>query len=104
MKEARRRAKQSDGQDASLTLRLRELGGVIRAAGDLATLEKANYIEAPHFLEAVESIKPVEEQIRLRYGSYYSGVARDLTEAQRTGNSQYDYWQSHLNDDKMGYD
>ena len=37
--EAHRRAKELDGQDKALTLRLRELGGLIRSAGDIAVAE-----------------------------------------------------------------
>src|SRR6185295_934083 len=51
--EARRRAKDLDGKEKMLTLRLRELGGVIRAAGDLAVFEEASVIEAKHIAEAV---------------------------------------------------
>ena len=38
IKEAKRRAKILDGRDGALTLRLRELGGLVRSAGDLVLM------------------------------------------------------------------
>ncbi len=102
--EARRRAKDLDGKDKSLTLRLRELGGVIRAAGDLAVFENANIIEPKHIAEAVQRARPIEEQVRARYGSYYAGLARDVSGAQKAAESPYNYWNWHEHDEKRGYE
>lgn len=102
--EARRRAKDLDGKDKGLTLRLRELGGVIRAAGDLAVFEGAGLIEARHIAEAVHRAKPIEEQVRARYGSYYAGLARDVSTAQKAAESPYNYWNWHEHDEKRGYE
>ncbi len=89
--EARRRAERMDGQRNALTLRLREMGGLLRAAGDLATVEHSELIEAAHLKEAIRLGRPIEEQIRSRYGSLAGGVRSDSTEAQREGMGYY-YW------------
>lgn len=100
--EARKRAKTVDSRDKSLTLRLRELGGLIRAAGDIAIVEEAKYVEGKHIQDALRRARPVEEQIRERYGSYMGGVSKDMTTSERES-SPYHYWNVHQNDDKMGY-
>jgi len=102
--EARRRAKDLDGKEKGLTLRLRELGGLVRAAGDLAVFEGAPLIEARHIAEAVQRAKPIEEQVKARYGSYYAGLARDVSGAQKAAESPYNYWNWHEHDEKRGYE
>jgi ATP-dependent Lon protease len=102
--EARRRAKELDGKDKMFTLRLRELGGVIRAAGDIAVFEEAPHIEARHIAEAVKRARPIEEQVRAKYGSYYAGLARDVSSAQKSAESPYNYWNWHEHDEKRGYE
>lgn len=57
--EARRRAERKD----QLTLRLRDLGGLIRAAGDVAAAEGASHTTAAHVRQARTSAKSVEQQI-----------------------------------------
>ncbi len=51
-----------------LTLRLRELGGLVRAAGDQAVLEGAPLVEASHVERAVSLARPLEEQERVPAG------------------------------------
>ena len=102
--EAARRAKDLDGQDDALTLRLRELGGLIRAAGDIAAAEGAKYIGAKHVKKGIELARSAEKQIESRYGSYYGGLARDLSSAQKNSSSPYNYWNQHIHDDKTGYE
>src|SRR3989338_6515397 len=46
-----------------LTLRLRELGGVIRAAGDIAIEHNAKLVTREHFLIAKKIARPLEQQI-----------------------------------------
>ncbi len=89
IEEGRRRAKAIDNE-TGLTLRLREMGGLIRAAGDLAVYNGDRYIERKHVEAAIKLSKPVEEQIRDRYGAYEAGVARDVSASQRT--AIYNYW------------
>jgi len=60
--EARLRA----GRPDRLTTRLRELGGLVRAAGDLAVQEGAPFVEPWHVLAARENTLTLEEQIRRR--------------------------------------
>ena len=102
VEESRKRAKSADNSDKALTLRLRELGGLVRAAGDLAICEEAKYIEAKHIKDALRRARPVEEQIRERYGSYMGGVSKDLTTSEKES-SPYHYWNVHVHDDKTGY-
>lgn len=48
-------AQRLDGASGALTLRLRELGGLIRVAGDLAVQESSEYVKALH-IERAESL------------------------------------------------
>ncbi|HEX7392215.1 MAG TPA: ATP-binding protein [Thermoplasmata archaeon] len=100
--EARKRAKTIDNKDKSLTLRLRELGGLIRAAGDVAVVEEAKTIEPRHIKEALKRSRPVEEQIKERYGSYMSAVSKDISTSEKES-SPYTFWNYHVHDDKRGY-
>ncbi len=59
IKEAQKRS----GRRGKLTLRLRELGGLVRAAGDVAISEKASIVTADHVMRAKEFSKPLEQQI-----------------------------------------
>ncbi len=98
IKEGRKRARK-DNQMSALTLRLREMGGLIRAAGDIAVMEKSKTITADHVKQAVLRARPVEEQIKSRYGSYQKGLSTDISDAQKQ-NSQY-YLQNEQFDDNM---
>src|SRR3989441_713578 len=102
IEEARRRAKTLDNKDKALSLRLRELGGLIRSAGDIAVTEQAKRIEADHVQRAIKVSRSIEDQIRERYGSYTAGVGTDLSSAQREA-SPYHYWNEHKADDVQGY-
>ena len=102
IEEAKKRAKVIDNSDKSLTLRLRELGGLIRAAGDLAVVEEAKLIEPRHIKDALKRARPVEEQIKERYGSYMAGVSTDVSTSEKES-SPYHYWNYHVHDDKRGY-
>jgi len=102
IRESRRRAQQLDGKKHALTLRLRELGGIIRVAGDLATMTQLELIEKKHIQYAIKRCKTIEEQIKDKYGSFYGGVGRDISSSQRTVES-YDYWERHEHDDRQGY-
>ncbi|MDD5503476.1 MAG: ATP-dependent protease LonB [Candidatus Thermoplasmatota archaeon] len=61
--EAQRRA----GEKGKLSLRLRELGGLIRAAGDIAIGQKSKLATSDHVLAAKGSSKPLEQQVADRY-------------------------------------
>ena len=96
-------AKKRANRKGHLSLIFRELGGLIRAAGDLAVMAHSDVIEAGHIELAVKRSKCAEEQIKERYGSYYAGLARDISGAQKSS-SPYNYWDSHINDDRRGYE
>ncbi len=50
-----------------LTLRLRELGGIIRAAGDVAIEQGAKLVEARHVEESKKTARVLEQQIADKY-------------------------------------
>ena len=50
-----------------LTVRLRELGGLIRAAGDLAVEENAEFVEPIHIVNAKKISKTLEQQMADKY-------------------------------------
>lgn len=100
IQESRRRARELDGAEGALTLRLREMGGLIRSAGDIAVAEGSEVIDAAHVQRAIKVARTAEEQIKERYGSYEGGMSRDMTQAQRNA-SPYHYWNYHdWGDDK----
>ncbi len=63
MEEARRRA----GIAEKLSLRLRELGGLIRAAGDLALEQGSKYVEKKHVIGAKALARTLEQQLADKY-------------------------------------
>ncbi len=63
IREARRRA----GRKGHLTLILRDLGGLVRVAGDVARAEGANYVTGEHVLKAKKMAKSVEQQVADEY-------------------------------------
>ncbi|MCI4329767.1 MAG: ATP-dependent protease LonB [Thermoplasmata archaeon] len=63
VREAQRRA----GRSGQLTLRLRELGGLVRVAGDLANAEGARLVTADHVVRAKRTSRSLEQQIADRY-------------------------------------
>ena len=63
IEEARRRSNTS----GKLTLRLRELGGLIRAAGDIALEENSKYVEPVHIEKAMKLARTLEQQMADRY-------------------------------------
>jgi len=56
-------ARRLANRKAHLTLRLRELGGLIRAAGDIAIEQNAKLVTKEHFIAAKKIAKPLEQQI-----------------------------------------
>jgi len=86
--EGRTRAK-ADNHTNSLTLRLRELGGLIRAAGDIAVIENSDVIDVDHIKRAIKRSRPAEEQIKEKYGSYMKGLSKDVSESQKEKSPYY---------------
>lgn len=60
-------AKKRAGMADKLTLRLRELGGLVRAAGDLAKEKGATIVEPEHIKDAMKIARTLEEQIADKY-------------------------------------
>jgi Lon-like ATP-dependent protease len=63
LREAQRRA----GRRGKLTLRLRELGGLVRTAGDIAIEEKAPIVTQAHVLKAKSIARSLEQQVADQY-------------------------------------
>ncbi|MBT4059807.1 MAG: ATP-dependent protease LonB [Euryarchaeota archaeon] len=59
LRESQRRA----GRRGKLTLRLRELGGLVRVAGDLACADGSEFATSAHVLRARMIAKPLEQQV-----------------------------------------
>lgn len=83
LEEARRRAKVIDDQKNSLTLRLRDLGGVVRMAGDMAVMDENEFIEDKHMLFAIKNAKSIEDQIIKRYNSIENAMEKDFSSSHR---------------------
>jgi Lon-like ATP-dependent protease len=60
-------AKKMANRKGHLTLRFRELGGIIRAAGDVAREQKAKLVERKHLLAAKKIARTLEKQIADRF-------------------------------------
>lgn len=56
-------ARRKSGRKKRLSLRFRELGGLVRAAGDIAKEEGARYVELKHVLKAKEIARTLEQQV-----------------------------------------
>jgi ATP-dependent Lon protease len=83
VEEGKRRANIIDHKENALTLRLRELGGLIRAAGDIAVSAKKNIIEKKDIEEALEIYMPVEEKINKIYGNMGNAISSESTASQK---------------------
>lgn len=83
--ESKRRAKVIDDQKNALTLRLRDLGGVVRMAGDMAVMDGSEFIEAKHMSFAVEKSISIEDQIIKRYRTFENAIQKDYSSSQRLG-------------------
>ncbi len=79
--EARKRA----NRKGHLTLRLRDLGGLVRAAGDIALEEGAALVESAHILAARKIAKTLEQQIADRMIEHKKDYEVILTEGLRIG-------------------
>lgn len=77
LEESRRICRAADGKKG-LTLRFRNLSGLIRLAGDLAKSEKADLIEKAHVRSAVQFAKSAEEQLEDKYENPWSAGMADF--------------------------
>ncbi len=81
LREARRRS----GRKGRLTLRLRELGGLIRVAGDIATEDKAPLVTADHVYRAKKIARSLEQQIADRIIEDRKMYATSMVEGEAVG-------------------
>jgi len=79
--EARRRA----NRKGHLSLLLRDLGGIVRAAGDLALERGAKVVERQHVLDAKKIARPLEQQIADKLIEQRKDYAVIITEGKRVG-------------------
>ena len=67
MIEVIREAQRRSGRSGQLTLRLRELGGLVRVAGDIALSEGVAMVHADQVIKAKKAARSLEQQIADRY-------------------------------------
>jgi Lon-like ATP-dependent protease len=79
--EAQRRA----GRKGKLSLRLRELGGLVRAAGDIAAERGAKVVTQEHVIEAKKIAKSLEQQVADRALESQKSYRSFRTEGQEVG-------------------
>ncbi len=68
-----------------LTLRLRELGGIIRAAGDIAIEKKSKLVTKEHFMAAKKIARPLEQQIADKFIERKKEYEVIITEGKQVG-------------------
>lgn len=81
VEEARRRA----NRKGHLTLHLRGLGGMVRAAGDLALEEKSKLVQKIHVEKAKKLARPLEQQIADKYIERKKEYEVIITQGKRVG-------------------
>ncbi|MEM3341073.1 MAG: ATP-dependent protease LonB [Thermoplasmata archaeon] len=80
-----REAQRRSGTRGQLTLRLRELGGLIRVAGDIAVEQRSPVVHKEHVLAAKRIAKPLEQQIADQYTEKVKEYKFNLTEGFEVG-------------------
>ncbi len=83
VEEGKRRANIIDHKENALTLRLRELGGLVRASGDIAVSKNKKFIEKIDVIEAMKIYMPVEEKINKIYGNMGNAISSESTASQK---------------------
>ena len=86
--EARKRARVIDEQKDSLSLRLRDLGGVVRMAGDIAFMEDSKIITDKHMNFAINKAISIEDQIIKRYNTFENAIQKDYPSSQNRDNGK----------------
>jgi ATP-dependent Lon protease len=86
--EARKRAKTIDDEKDALSLRLRDLGGVVRMAGDMAVMAKDEFIMEKHMTFAINNSISIEDQIIKRYNSFENALQKDFSSSQSMSNGK----------------
>lgn len=80
-----REARKMAGVYGKLTVRLRELGGLVRAAGDLAKEEKSEFTGLQHVIKAKKFSRPLEQQFADKYIENKKKYDVIITEGKRVG-------------------
>jgi len=78
-------AKKRAGRKGHLTLRLRELGGLVRAAGDVAVEHKSKLVEPRHIKEAKKLARTLEQQIADKFIEFKKEYEVIITTGKRVG-------------------
>ncbi|MDO8740451.1 MAG: ATP-dependent protease LonB [Candidatus Woesearchaeota archaeon] len=78
-------ARYKANRKSHLTLRLRELGGLIRAAGDIAKEQNAKFVEKKHIVEAKKIARTLEQQMADRYIERKKEYEVIVTEGRKIG-------------------
>ena len=78
-------ARKMANRKVSLTLRLRELGGLIRAAGDLALENKSRLVDAEHVKGAKKIARTLEQQIADKFIERKKEYDIIITEGKQVG-------------------
>ena len=73
IREARRRS----NRKGHLTLKLRDMGGLIRVAGDIAREEKAEITTAAHVIAAKKTARSIEDQVSAEIHPALAGIRDD---------------------------
>ncbi|MBI2558155.1 ATP-dependent protease LonB [Candidatus Woesearchaeota archaeon] len=81
VEEAKRRA----NRKGHLTLRLRELGGLIRAAGDMAVEDKSKFVMKKHIVGAKKIARTLEQQIADKFIEQKKEYEVIVTSGKRVG-------------------
>ena len=76
MDEARMIARRIDNVKG-LTLRLRNLAGIIKMAGDMAKMKRKEFIGREDVTAAIKEARPIEEKVKEKYGSWWAVEAAD---------------------------
>lgn len=78
-------ARKMANRKGHLTLRLRELGGLIRAAGDLASEQRSKLVQKKHIIDAKHIARTLEQQIADKYIERKKEYEVIITEGKRIG-------------------
>lgn len=80
-----REAQRRSGRRGKLSLRLRELGGLVRISGDLAVEEGLSVTSAKHVLAARQIAKPLEQQVADRMIEQRADYNMTVNSGERVG-------------------
>ena len=81
IREARRRS----NRKGHLTLKLRDMGGLIRVAGDIAREEKASITTAAHVIAAKTTARSIEDQVSAEMTQHFREYEMTVVEGTRLG-------------------